>query len=102
MLLGNPALHVSIACSMLHMFAVYLFVSFPSYLRVDPDTDVGPETDAAQEPDDTVDDLAFAAEQPGKHPPFEHAYIAYSLPSCACIRITAATALPILMHDLTL
>ena len=69
MLLVNPALHVSIACSVLHMFVVYLFVSSPCSLLVDPDTDIVLETDAAQEPDDTVDDLAFAAEQPGKHPP---------------------------------
>jgi hypothetical protein len=78
------------------MFAVYLFVSSLSSLSVDPDTDAAPEND------DTTDDLAFAAEQPGKHPPFEHAYIAYSLLSCACIRIAAVTALPILMHDLIL
>jgi hypothetical protein len=51
------------------MFAVYLSVSSPSSLSVDPATDAVPETNAAQEPDDTVDDLAFAAEQPGKHPP---------------------------------
>jgi hypothetical protein len=44
------------------MFVVYLSVSSPSSLSIDP------ETDAAQEPDDTVDDLAFAAEQPGKPP----------------------------------
>jgi hypothetical protein len=54
------------------MFAVYLFVSSPSSLSVDPGTD------AAQEPDDTVDDRAFGAEQPGKNPSVEHAYIAYS------------------------
>jgi hypothetical protein len=69
MSLGNPALHVSIACSVLHMFAMYLSVSSPSSLSVDPATDAVPETDAAQEPDNTVDDLAFAVEQPGKHPP---------------------------------
>ena len=49
---------------------MYLFVSSPSSLSLDLGTDVAPETDAAQEPDDTVDDLAFAAEQPVKHPPF--------------------------------
>jgi hypothetical protein len=53
-------------------------ISSPSSLSVDPDTDVVPETDATQEPDVTVDDLALAAEQPGKHPPFEHTDIAYS------------------------
>jgi hypothetical protein len=52
------------------MFAVYLSASSPSFLSVDPGTDAVPETDAAQEPDDSVDDLAFATEQPGKHPPF--------------------------------
>ena len=52
------------------LFAVYLFVSFPSSLLVDPDTDVVPETEAAQEPDDTIDDPFFLPEQPGKHPPF--------------------------------
>jgi hypothetical protein len=53
---------------------VYLFVSSSSSLSIDPDVDVAPETDAAPEydyvPDDTVDDLVLAAEQPGKHPPF--------------------------------
>jgi hypothetical protein len=69
MSLGNPALHVSIACYVLLTFSVYLFVSSPSSLLVDPDTDVVPETDAAQEPEDTIDDFALAAEQPGKHHP---------------------------------
>jgi hypothetical protein len=69
MSLGNPALHVSIACSVLHMFSVYLFVSSPSSLSVDPDTDIVPEVDAAPEYDYTVDDPSLAAELPGKHPP---------------------------------
>jgi hypothetical protein len=68
MSLGNPALHHSMACSVLHMFAVYLSVSFPSSLSVDPGTDIVPETDAAPEIDAPTDDPAFAAEQPGKHP----------------------------------
>ena len=63
------------------MFAVYLFVSSPSSLSVDPDTDAVLGTDAAPEPDDIVDDLALAAEQPGK-PPLEHSDIAYSIFSC--------------------
>src|SRR3990170_7076086 len=33
-------------------------------------------------------------------PPFEHSDIAHSLLSHACIRIAAATALPILMHSM--
>ena len=69
MSLGNPAMHVSIACSVLHMFAVYLSVSSPSSLSVDLGTVVVLETDAALKTDDTTDDPAFAAEQPGKHPP---------------------------------
>ena len=36
---------------------------------VDPGTNIVPETDAAPEYDYTVDDQAFAAEQPGKPPP---------------------------------
>ena len=69
MLLGNPALHHSIASPVLHMFAVYLSVSSPSSLSVDPDTDVVREADAALEYDYTVDDQTLAAELPGKHPP---------------------------------
>jgi hypothetical protein len=42
---------------------LYLSVSSPSSLSIEPGTDAAPEID------DTVDDLAFAAEQPGKHPP---------------------------------
>jgi hypothetical protein len=69
MLLGNPALHFSIACFVLHKFAVYLSVSSPSSLSVDPSTDVVPKTDAAPETGYTVDDPSLAAELPGKHPP---------------------------------
>jgi hypothetical protein len=69
MLLGNPALHVSIACSVLHKFAVYLSVSSLSSLSVDPSTNVVPETDEAPEFDYTVDDPSLAAELPGKQPP---------------------------------
>jgi hypothetical protein len=50
-------------------------VSSPSSLSLDPDA--VPGTDVAPEIDDTVDDLAFAAKQPGK-PPLEHPDIAYS------------------------
>ena len=45
---------------------MYLPVSFPSSLPLDPDVAVASEADAAQEPDDPVADLALAAEQPGK------------------------------------
>jgi hypothetical protein len=100
MLLGNPALHLSIACSVLHMFAMYLSVSFPSSLSVDPGTDVVPETDAAPEIDDPTDDPAFAAEQPNKNPPFEHAYIAYSFSLLLALEFATAWSYPILMHSL--
>jgi hypothetical protein len=43
-------------------------VSSPSSLSIAPDTDVVPEADAAPEPEDTIDNLALAAEQPGKPP----------------------------------
>jgi hypothetical protein len=52
------------------LIAVYLFVSSPSSLSLDPDTDVVPEADAAPEVDYALDDQTLAAELPGKHPPF--------------------------------
>jgi hypothetical protein len=61
------------------MFAVYLSVSSPSSLSVEPDTDVAPETDAAPVTGYTPDDQAFTAELPGKQPPLTQAYITYSL-----------------------
>jgi hypothetical protein len=77
---------------------------FPLFLSVDPDVDVAPEADAAPEydyvPDDTTDDLALAPEQTGKHPHFEHAYIAYSLLSYACIRTATASVFLYLLHSL--
>ena len=54
---------------MIPFAAVYLFVSSLSSSPIDPGVDVAPEVDAAQEPDDSVDNLALAAEQPGKPPP---------------------------------
>ena len=78
---------VVIACPVLHHCCVFTCFLPLSSLSVDPDTDVAPEIDAAQEPDDAVDDLALAVEQTGKHPHFEHSDIAYSLLSIACIRI---------------
>jgi hypothetical protein len=76
MLLGNPALHVSIARSVLQMFAVYLSVSSPSFLSIEPGTDAAPEID------DPTDDPAFAAEQPGKLPPLNMPISPNLSPSC--------------------
>ena len=73
MSLGNPALHFSMSCSVLQMIAVYLSVSSPSSLSVDPGTDVATE-------DCYTDDPTFAAEQPGKQNLLEHFNIAYSFP----------------------
>ena len=72
------------------MIAVYLSVSSPSSLSVEPDTNVAPETDAAPVIGYTPDDSSLAAELPGKQTPLEHAYIAYSLLSYACIRTATA------------
>jgi hypothetical protein len=71
-------------------------VSSPPFFPLDLETD----DDALVIDYFTVEDLALAIKQTGKHPHFDHAYIAYSLLSYACIRIAAATALPILMHSL--
>ena len=100
MLLGNPALHVSIACSVLHRFAVYLSVSSPSSLSVEPGTDVVPETDAAPETGYTADDPSLATELPSKHPPFEHAYITYYFSLLLALEFATALSYPILMHSL--
>ena len=62
MLLGNPALHLSMSCSVLHLLPLFI-VSSPSSIPI------APETDAAQETDDTADDPSFAAELLGKQPP---------------------------------
>jgi len=40
---------------------------------------IASETDVAQETDYTAEDLSFAAKQPGKQNPLEHAYITYSI-----------------------
>ena len=77
------------------MFTVYLSVSSPFSLSVEPDTDVAPETDAAPVIGFTPDDQTLAAELPGKHPPFEHSDIAYSLLSYACIRSYCCYCCPI-------
>ena len=102
MLLGNPALHVSIACSVLHMFAVYLSVSSPSSLSIDPDTDVVPETDAAPEIDYAPDDQTFAAKLPGKHPHLEHADIAYSFSLMLALELLLLLFILFLLHSLLL
>ena len=70
---------------MLHIFTVYLSVSSPSSLSLDPDTDVVPETDAAPEYDYIVDDQTLVAELPGKPPP-DH-QISPILLYTACIRV---------------
>jgi hypothetical protein len=56
------------------MIAVYLSVSSPSSLSVDPGTDVAPEDYCY------TDDPSFAAEQLGKQNPLDHFNIAYSFP----------------------
>ena len=81
---------------MITFVVVYLFVSSPPFFPVDPET----ASDAQVIDYFTVEDLALAVEQTGKHPLFEHSDIAHSLLSHACTRIAAATALPILMHSL--
>src|SRR3989337_2885529 len=75
-------------------FALYLSVSSPSSLSVDPDADAAPEIDCVP------DDLAFAPEQTGKHPNFDHSNIAYSLPSYACTRCYCCYYYPTLLHSL--
>ena len=62
------------------IFVVNLLFLPPSSSPIDP------ETDAAQETDYTVDDPAFAAEQPGKQTPLDAClYHLFLLPH-ACIR----------------
>src|SRR3990170_3544846 len=73
-----------------------LFISSPPFYSVDHET----ADDALVVDYFTIKDPAFAVEQTGKHPHFEHSDIAHSLLSHACTRIAAATALPILMHSL--
>jgi hypothetical protein len=63
---------------------LYLLFLPPPFL-IDPEIDAAPETDY------TADDPAFATEQPGKHPPFEHADIAYSFSLMLALEIAAAT-----------
>ena len=95
MFLGNPALHVSLARSVLHML-VYLSVSSPSSLSVEPDADADPETDAVPVIGSPSDDLAFATEQPGKQPPPLIIPISpMSILSYSCIRIAATATAPI-------
>jgi hypothetical protein len=88
--LGHPSYNV-LPChaSVFAIVCLLFIVSYPSSISIDP------ETNAAQEPDDTVDDLAFAVELPGKHPPFEYADIAYSFPLMLALEIATATVYPI-------
>jgi hypothetical protein len=65
----------------------YLFVSSPS------SSPIAPETEAAQETDDTPDDSSFAAELPGKQPSLDACLYRLFLLPLACIRIAAVTAL---------
>jgi hypothetical protein len=71
-------------------------VSSPSSSPVDPEA----AADAAVIDYVTDDSSSFSAELPGKHPHFEHAYIAYSLLSYACIRTATATVFLYLLHSL--
>ena len=80
----------------MHLLLCIYIVSSPPFSPLDPETD----NDALVVDYFTVEDPALAIKQTGKHPHFEHSDIAYSLLSHACIRIAAATALPILMHSL--
>ena len=77
MFLGNPALHVSLARSVLHMFCVFICFFSPSSLSVESDADAAPETDAVPVIGSPSDDLAFATEKPGKQPPLSISDIAY-------------------------
>ena len=77
MFLGNPALHVSLARFVMHVYCVFICFFPPSSLSVESDTDAAPETDAVPVIGPPSDDLAFATEQPGKQPPFDHSDIAY-------------------------
>jgi hypothetical protein len=77
-----PCIYVAFIC-------LLFIISSPSSIPI------APETDAAQETDDTTDDPSFAAELPGKQPPLTHAYIAYSSFLLLALEIAATTAYPI-------
>jgi hypothetical protein len=79
---------------------MHLSVSSPSSLSVDPDVDVAPEADAAQEPDDTVDDLALAAELPGKQPLLSIPISPTLLSLMLALEVTAAVVILFLLHSL--
>jgi hypothetical protein len=78
------------------MFAVYLSVSSPSSLSVEPDTDVAPETDDTPVIGYTPDDPSLVAELPGKQPPPLNMPISPTLFSLLlALEYAAATAYPI-------
>ena len=72
-----------LCCTCLPLF----IVSSPS------SSPIAPETDAAQETDDTSDDPSFAAELLGKQPPLTHAYITYSLSLLLALEFATAIVL---------
>ena len=73
--------HCILPChaSVLHYLPLFI-VSSPS------SSPIAPETDAAQETDDTTDDPSFAAELPRKRPPFDACLHHLFLLPPACIR----------------
>ena len=90
MFLGNPALHVSLARSVLHMFCVFICF-FPLFSPVDYETDT-----AAAQFDYGVDHPSYLPEQPGKQPPLLIIPISpMSILSYSCIRIAATATAPI-------
>ena len=84
------------------MFAVYLSVSPPSSLSVEPDTDVAPETDAAPVIGYTPDDQAFTAELPGKQPPLNMPISPILFSLMLALELLLLSGIPILMHSLSL
>jgi hypothetical protein len=75
---------------------MYLFFSPPPFFPIDPET----VDDALENNCYTVGVPFSSTKQPGTHPHFEHAYIAYSLLSYACIRTAAVTFILYLLHNL--
>jgi hypothetical protein len=84
------------------MFAVYLSVSSPSSLSVEPDTDVAPETDAARVIGFTPDDQTLAAELPGKQPPLNMPISPILFSLMLALELLLLSGIPILMHSLSL
>ena len=67
-------------CFVIALVAMYLSVSSPSSLSVEPGTDAIPETDTAAVIAYTPDDQPFAAEQQGKQTPLSIPISPISLP----------------------